>query len=182
MEERIYKFMNHEINHSHKERCITNDELKSVTDILDELGFTWKHLDADRLKTSHMYIDVFYDGGPKMFTDDNDHKFLIPNYIRGREFGNCICTIHMNYSWQRELEDGQPAPDFREHVSVDFSLKGAHWEYGRKKIIVAEKPSGMTWVYTYGTIKDNLDSIRESLTALKKHLDNGESFPQAKEK
>lgn len=182
MEERIYKFMNREINHSHKERCVTTAELQSITDILDELGFKWKHLDADRLKTSHMFIDVFYDDGPKMFIDGNNHKFLIPNYVRGRKPGNQVCTISLNYTWQRDLEEGKPAPDFREHVSVDFNLKGAHWYCGHKQVIVAEKPSGMTWVYTYGTIKDNLDTIRESLTVLKKHLDNGEPFPKTKKK
>jgi hypothetical protein len=174
--------MDHEINHSHEERCVTTTEIKLVTDILDELGFTWEHLDADLLKTSHMFIHVFYDGGPKMFIDGNNHKFLIPNYVRGREFGNRICTIHMSYCWMRELEDGQPVSDFMPHVSVDYSLKGAHWEYNRKQTIIAEKPLGMSWVYTYGTIEDHIGSIRESLTALKNYLVNGEPFPKTKKK
>lgn len=183
MKDKIWRFMNHEINHSRKERCVTNEELKMITDILDDLGFKWKHLDADRAQSSHMFIDVFGDLGPRMFIDDNDQKFLIPNYIKGHKVSNCICTIHMCYSWQRELEEGKPTPDFREHVSVDYSLKGAYWEYGRKKNgIVCARPSGMTWVYTYGTIGDNIDTIRESLTALKNHLVNGEPFPKPKKK
>lgn len=163
-----------------KELVFTDDDIKLVTDVLDELGFRYKYIKPSSKKETFKdieFIDIYYKT-PRMFVDDNGMKFLIPNYNRNTPniLPTKCASLCMTYNLARDGED----EEFRPHLSADLRLFGAVWPYGTKEQTVVHRPAGMVSIYDYGTVKDHIETFRSNMTIFKNYLDNGEEFPKKK--
>lgn len=157
---------------------ITDEHMKMIADVLDELGFRYKYILPSSKKDGSLAdfesVTVAYKTS-RLFFDDNGKKFLIPNYKRTDTKPRTICaTLYIHYNYARDNE----AEEFRPHCTINIKLHGACWPYGRKEDIVVNRPAGFEDVYNYGFIPEHIETIRNSFATLKRYMDAGEEFPK----
>ena len=168
-----------ELSDNH-ELQFTDEDIKLITNVLDELGFRYKYIPPSQKNDSFKdieFVDIYYKT-PRMFVDEKGMKFLIPNY--NRNMPDKLPTKYANLCMTLNLARENQEEEFRPHLSIDMRLLGACWPYGRKEPIVVNRPAGMVSIYNYGTVKDHIETFRSNMTILKNCLDNGEEFPKKK--
>lgn len=158
----------------------TDEDIKFITDVLDELGFRYKYIPPSKKKDMFNdieFIDIYYKT-PRMFVDEKGMKFLIPNYNRNTpdKLPTKCASLCMTLNLARENQK----EEFRPHISIDMRLLGTCWPYGRKEQIVVHRPAGMVSIYKYGTVRDHIETFRSNMTILKNYIDSGEEFPKKK--
>ena len=149
---------------------ISDAERRALVRMIEGVGLKIGPITHSEICADFAFIKVDYDTDlPVEFWTPEGKEPAGHRWKVGTPAGR-IMDITVNVAWMHPLDEQV----YRKHYSVGFKLRGHHWEYDRKRPIVAELPEGLHNVYAYGEdITDFEDKIVTVLTTIKSLIDNG---------
>ena len=153
---------------------IDRSDVEWVTGILKSHGFEVTNI-TFTAPWDYAFLTVAYDY-PREFTDTDDRKFIVgPYHPKSKTWKPTKKVLHITLNHSTMRRKGEE--EWRNHISLDWSLLGDVWRFGRRSPIVLDLPAGMHHIYDFANSIQELPDFEANVAMLAKYLKGGKALP-----